>query len=123
MVRLMNPVKVKADATNILAVLKANPEFSMKGITVAGVEADMAQLDTTIAQIDALEFQITPLRNQRDELLAKLNETCTRARAGVKGYFGPDSDQYELAGGTRASERRRGGRKPATEPPTPPPAP
>jgi hypothetical protein len=30
-----------------------------------------------------------------------------RARTGIKGYFGEDSNQYELAGGTRASQRKR----------------
>lgn len=34
-----------------------------------------------------------------------------RARKAIQGYFGPDSTQYAQAGGTRASDRKSGGRR------------
>ena len=33
-----------------------------------------------------------------------------RSRSGIKGYFGENSTEYEIAGGTRASERKKTGR-------------
>jgi hypothetical protein len=48
-------------------------------------------------------------RNQRDELTLKLNGACTRTRSGIKGYFGENSTEYEIAGGIRASERKKTG--------------
>ena len=61
--------------------------------------------------LKAKDDEITPLRNERDDLATKLNGYCTRARSGIKGYFGDNSTEYELAGGTRASERKKGGPK------------
>jgi hypothetical protein len=47
-----------------------------------------------------------------DEAAAKRRELTTRALSGIRGYFGPDSDEYEQAGGTRTSERKKPVRKP-----------
>lgn len=56
------------------------------------------------------DFEIkTPLRNERDDLKNILNDLTTQARSGIKGYFGADSTEYELAGGTRKSERKKAG--------------
>jgi integrase len=41
------------------------------------------------------------------EKLAAISSVTTRARNGFRAIFGPDSSQYEQAGGTRASERKR----------------
>jgi len=41
----------------------------------------------------------------------------TRARSGIRSVFGPDSTQYEQAGGTRTSERKTPTRKPKTATP------
>jgi hypothetical protein len=56
------------------------------------------------------------LRNHRDDQTVKVNELCTRARSGVRAFFGPDSSEYELVGGTRTSERKKPQRKPAETP-------
>jgi hypothetical protein len=53
------------------------------------------------------------VRNERDDLASRLNEACTRARSGKKGFFGPISTQYEQAGDTRNAERKKPGRKTA----------
>ena len=42
-----------------------------------------------------------------------INVTVTRIRSAMRGVFGPDSTQYEQAGGTRRSERKRPARKAA----------
>jgi hypothetical protein len=34
-----------------------------------------------------------------------------RARKAIQGYFGLDSTQYAQVGGTRASDRKSGGRR------------
>ena len=49
--------------------------------------------------------------NDRDALAAELKDICVRVRAGMKGYFGADSSEYEQDGGTRASERKKPIRK------------
>lgn len=103
----LNPETVKTDAEKILGVWKTNTGFTMQGVTLESFETDGKQLDALIKQIEAKESEITPVRNERDDLTRKLKEICTRARSGIRGYFGLNSSQYEQAGGTRASERKK----------------
>jgi len=116
----LNAAKVKADIDKIVEIMTANTDFLMKDVTLAAIKTDATALGDTIKKIDSLDLQITPLRNQRDDLARKLNEVCTRARAGLKGFYGVNSSQYEQAGGTRAIERKSPSRKAAaTTTPTP----
>ena len=73
-------------------------------------------LDETLDKIAQKELELTPLRNDRDALAEALNDICVRARAGIKGYFGTDSSEYEQVGGTRSSERKKPTRKTAPAP-------
>lgn len=50
---------------------------------------------------------------QRDE--RELQTESARMLAGIGAHFGPDSTEYELAGGTRKSERKRPVRKPKSK--------
>ena len=43
--------------------------------------------------------------------MGRSSQLTTRARSGIRGFFGPDSDEYEQAGGTRTSERKKPTRK------------
>ena len=107
----MNPDKVKTDADTILGVWRANTDFKLKEVTLDNFDTDTKRLDAILKDIAAKEQELTPLRNERDDLSLKLNEICTRARSGMKGFFGPNSSQYEQVGGTRAVERKKPQRK------------
>ena len=112
-----NPADVVADADNILKVWSVNAEFKLKDVTLGQFQQDRDDLANLLAELKRKDDEMTPLRNRRDDLTAKINSACTRARSGIKGYFGEDSTEYELAGGTRASERKKTG--PRTKPATP----
>ena len=105
----MNTPNVKLDCETILKVWTANPDFTLKGVTLETFKAQVDRFHTVLAAIAEKEEELRPLRNDRDDLTVSLNGLCTRARAGIKGYFGENSSEYELAGGTRASERKRTG--------------
>ena len=107
----INPEKVKTDKDKVLKVWKDNPDFKMKEVKLEDFETGGKELDAVLKDIAVKELELTPLRNNRDDLAVKLNGVCTRARSGMKGYFGPNSSQYEQAGGTRAVERKRPARK------------
>ena len=55
-------------------------------------------------------------QNQVDASEAKLRETNKRMLAAAEGHFGPDSSQYEQAGGKRLSDRKRPTRKTSPKP-------
>lgn len=101
-----NAERVKKDSVTILGVWTENPTFKMSDVTLESFGADLETLEKTMKDIAALELKLTPLRNTRDDLASKLHEVNTRARSGIKGFFGPNSSQYEQAGGTRSSERK-----------------
>ena len=90
--------------------------FKVGDLTCAALESEVNQALGLQDQIDALEKQLTDLRNQRDTKIASIWEKVKRVRNTVKGLFGDNSSQYELVGGTRLSERKKSVKKapPAT---------
>ena len=91
---------------------KIDPVLKIGDLTTAALAADLAQLQSQQAQMNALKAQLTDLRNQRDATCMGIWDKVKRVRAGVKGIYGDDSSQYEMVGGTRRSERKRPTRKP-----------
>jgi hypothetical protein len=90
-----------------------NPSLAIGELTQAALSADLDQVTPIAAQIVALETQLTDLRNQRDALYVGLWDKVKRARNGFKAIYGDDSSQYEMAGGTRVSDRKARTRKAA----------
>lgn len=94
------------DGKKVYDVWAANPEFVMKDVTQANFKAAMDDAQAADDAVEALRSQLTALINTRDAKNAALTELTTRALSGIRGFFGPDSSQYEQAGGTRSSERK-----------------
>ena len=75
-----------------------------------------AQLDSVISiedEIMSMETRLTNLRNERDDAYVLTWDYAKRARMGIKVFYGDDSSQYEMVGGTRLSDRKPMSRKPA----------
>jgi hypothetical protein len=114
------PAKILADnalsdAVGIEKVWKANPEIKLgKGgdtIALADYQASIKALNDLNGQIGELRHQLDGLLDQRDDAALKLNGYNTRTLSAIRGIFGPDSAEYDQAGGTRASERKVPARK------------
>jgi hypothetical protein len=76
---------------------------------VAGVRDKLTTYNTLLSQVDRVSDELDLLEKE----LIDLNE---RMLTGVATQFGKDSPEYEAAGGTRKSERKKPQRKPL--PPT-----
>jgi hypothetical protein len=81
------------------------------GASVTEFSSAVKAANAIAAQIESIETQLTNLRNERDQKMADLWDKVKRVRFGVKAHFGDDSSQYEMVGGTRASERKLPTRK------------
>jgi hypothetical protein len=103
------------DAQKIVEVWKANPTFSMGEVTLAIFQGSMAGVTAADADVEAKRREMTGLADVRDDEIKKLQELTTRARSGIRPTFGPDSKEYEQAGGTRKSERKKPTRKPPVQ--------
>ena len=107
-----NASLVLEESKDILVVWSANPGFTLGDMTETKFKATSDGLDATLTQIKKLEGDLQALANQRDDQATALREWNTRLRSGIRGAFGPDSTEYEQAGGTRKSERKHPSRKP-----------
>ena len=98
-------------ANRITQVWGENPSFQLGEITLAEVQATIERLNQLDDHVRHLRGELIGAINDRDATARALNEIAVRARSGIRGYFGPDSSEYEKAGGTRTSERKPRKRK------------
>ncbi len=99
--------EVLAAAEKILRMWEANPSFALGDLTQAAYRAKVGELRTRRAELEEARRQVTNKTNEVSGTADELSALTTRALSGVRAVFGPDSTQYEEAGGTRASEVRR----------------
>ena len=83
----------------------------MKDVRLEDFRAVMSDAQSADDAVETLRGQLDVLSNQRNARTAALTDLTTRALSGIRGFFGPDSDEYEQAGGTRTSERKKPTRK------------
>ena len=120
--------EVKDQAHNILKVWKANREFRMQDTKFEDFDKVYAEFDELLKKIQARSRELNELRTAREKLAAKLALLNTRARSGMRGYFGPQSSEFARVKVLLSKKKAvRAAKKPATAkselPPTPlPPA-
>lgn len=102
---------VIADCERLTRVWADNPTFSLGEVTLAGLQTKIAEAKQKREQLETLRMQTTALSNELEERTGELAGIRTRGLSGFRAVFGPNSTQYEQAGGTRQSEIRRSTRK------------
>ncbi len=85
---------------------KIDDQLSVGGLKISDLVMEINQIHQAEASVVSLENDLTNMRNTRDALYESTWDKVRRMRAVVKGAYGFDSPQYELVGGTRASERK-----------------
>jgi hypothetical protein len=103
---------IATEADQIARVWGENNSFSLSGVTLAQFQTMIADLRTQNGLTEGLRTQLTAAINDTNSKADAVQEVVTRARGGFRAFFGPDSTQYEQAGGKRLSERKRPTRKP-----------
>ena len=96
-------------ATNLKAI---DPNLDLGGgLTVTAFEDEIAEVQTTLEQYNTLLAQADAVLNKLNEQEKQLGTKSGRMLAGVGVRYGKDSSEYEMAGGTRTSEIKRGKKK------------
>ena len=108
-----NVLKEAIDAEE--AWKQIDEELAFGKLNIAGLVMDINGIEHSQHELAALETQLTEVRNRRDAFYLSAWDKVKRMRAGIKGTYGDDSTEYELAGGTRRSDRKRARRSPATD--------
>lgn len=102
---------VLSEAEQIARVWTDNSSFALGDITLAQFQTLITELRTQRNTTESLRTQLTAAINQTNGKADAIGGIITRARSGFRAVYGPDSTQYEQAGGTRASDRKRPTRK------------
>ena len=88
-----------------------NPELTFGDLTAAGLKGQLDSVVPLESEIITIEAKLTNLRNERDDAYSQIWDYAKRARMGIKVFYGDDSSQYEMVGGTRLSDRKPVGHK------------
>jgi hypothetical protein len=86
------------------------PDFGTN-LTLVSYTAQINAFSNKLNTYNQMIAALDDMQNQVDADEASLRETNKRMLAATEAHFGPDSSQYEQAGGTRQSERKRPTRK------------
>lgn len=98
---------VIAELEKLLRVFRGKtPSFSVGDITVQSLEATISGLRAKSADLENAKALVTRLVNELSADLGGGQQLQTRGLSGVRAAFGPDSSEYEEAGGVRTSERK-----------------
>jgi len=119
----LTPTQVLAESEVIIRVLTANPGFKLGDDDVTTLSRERDQLATLNGDVDSSRTALTAKMDRRDDQAKIVHDLNVRFRGGIRATYGPDSEQYDQVGGTRASERSSGlHRTPAPAPAKAPPA-
>jgi glycine/serine hydroxymethyltransferase len=102
---------ILADAEQIARVWAENPTFVLNDITFTQFQTMITELRAQRGHTEDLRTQLTASSIQTNDKAVAVNNINTRVRSGIRGFFGPNSTQYDQVGGTRTSERKRPTRK------------
>lgn len=110
MARLKRTSKVIEAARERLAGLKAitNPPADFGPALTAAIYE--AKIDSVSARLDAYNQKLAEIDQDQNDLeaaKAELNELNRRFLSAGEATYGPDSNEYEMLGGTRKSERKK----------------
>lgn len=81
------------------------------GVSVATMEAAIKKVVDGISEYNTMLSQIDQKANEIEADIKAMNELSSRALKGTEFKYGKDSSEYEMAGGTRASERKKSVKK------------
>jgi hypothetical protein len=99
--------KLLQEAGEIKEALEKISATLPAGISAADMAAKITALETVVSELDAVNADRTRLVNSKAEQAGTLSDFIVQVRLAVKAVCGPDSSEYEMIGGTRASDRKK----------------
>ncbi|WP_446011975.1 hypothetical protein [Candidatus Electrothrix sp.] len=103
--------KLLQEANEIKKALEKIDDRLPDGLKAVDMETKMGELETVVDEVDAVNAERTRLIDRKGEKSQNLSDHMVQVRAAVKGVFGADSEEYDMVGGTRTSERKHHAKK------------
>jgi hypothetical protein len=113
MARLKRSSTVLEVARQRLSGLKSitpKPDFG-PALSIEQYEQETEEFNTNLDKYNDLLSLVDRLSNELDAAEVQLRDKNRRMLAAVEAHYGPDSSEYESAGGTRTSDRKQPARK------------
>lgn len=114
MAKKIKATEVLSEARTMADIWKENPTFTLENMNLEDYVNFFTTADTLDKAISQKETELAGLKASHEDQLRKLDSLVIRFRTGMRAFFGPDSKQYEQAGGTRTSNRKSATRKTTT---------
>jgi hypothetical protein len=107
MAKKFTPTEIVQQGLSVIdAWNQINEQMAFGDLTFMALVQEVNAVGPILNRMTTLENELTDLRNQRDALCLAIAQKLTRVRRGVSAFYGLDSSQYEMVGGTRTSERK-----------------
>lgn len=90
-----------------LELVFRNKTFSVGDLTDQSLAATVASIRGTSRELEEAKTLVRRLVNQVNAEIAAGQQIQTRGLSGIRAAFGPNSSEYEQAGGVRSSERKK----------------
>lgn len=103
-----------AELEKILRVFNKNADFKVGDITKESLGTTISDLRARSTALEDAKTLATRLVNELEDQVGGGRQVQTRGLSGIRAAFGPDSTEYEEAGGVRTSERKKPTKKPKT---------
>lgn len=103
-----------ADLEKILRVFRSKSNFAVGDITEATLGTTITSLRSKSSDLENAKTLVSRLVNELNADMTDAGQIQTRGLSGIRAAFGPDSSEYEEAGGVRTSERKKTGPKKKT---------
>jgi hypothetical protein len=97
----------------LIAWEQIDPALKIGPLSQEALAADLERVHELRAKILQMQVELIDIRNERDQACLEIWDQVKRVRSGIKGLYGDDSSEYEIAGGTRMSEKKRRRRTPS----------
>lgn len=115
-VKKQSSLKLELATTRAAGLESIDPTLDLgNGLTLV---AYRAKIQDTTTKLSAYNTKLSEADDAQNAFLmaeGSMSDTSERMLAGVAAKYGRDSTEYEMAGGTKKSERRRPGAR--TTPP------
>jgi hypothetical protein len=98
-----------------LSAITPAPNFG-DDLTLTAYAAKISAFSTKLDRYNQMIAALDDFQNQVETDEADLHDTNKRMLAGVEAHYGPDSSQYEQAGGTPLRDRKRPSKKAPAKP-------
>jgi hypothetical protein len=103
--------KLVQEAVKVKEVLDKIGQELPGGVSSKALSQQLDGLNGAISKLDSAKAEVTKLLNVKNESAKAMRAFLVKAKLAIKVQFGPDSSEYEMAGGKRASDRKRPVRK------------